>query len=194
MNIGLKLTVIAVLTAVSAGCGERSADARAEPAAPAAPEAPAATPAPTAAPAARPETADAPAPTPGRDWFLRVDEDRVRTAILAYETPDTDDQPLGFQCKEGGGGVFPFISGGPADLDSVTLVSGDRSRTVSGATEASDGEPPHFSGARIATDDPFFRAFVANGWLRMTADGETTDMAAGSGGGDAIEAFQAFCD
>lgn len=136
--------------------------------------------------------ASAPAVNDGYDWTMRVnDEERVQSAILAYEVADTDDQPLNFTCEEGGDRVFAGISGGAPDLTAIELASGDQRVRLTGTTDAD--ELPTFTAQEMPATSPLFRAFAANGWLRMTADGATTDMAATPGGKQAIARFAAFC-
>lgn len=136
--------------------------------------------------------ASAPAVNDGYDWTMRVnDEERVQSAILAYEVADTDDQPLNFTCEEGGDRVFAGISGGAPDLTAIELASGDQRVRLTGTTDAD--ELPTFTAQEIPATSPLFRAFAANGWLRMTADGAATDMAATATGKQAIARFVAFC-
>ena len=136
--------------------------------------------------------ASAPAVNDGYDWTMRVnDEERVQSAILAYEVADTDDQPLNFTCEEGGDRVFAGISGGAPDLTAIELASGDQRVRLTGTTDAD--ELPTFTAQEMPATSPLFRAFAANGWLRMTADGATTDMAATASGKQAIARFAAFC-
>ncbi len=136
--------------------------------------------------------AGAPAVNDGYDWAMRVnDEGPVKDAILAYEVDGTDDQPLNFTCEEGGDRVFAGISGGAPDLTAIELASGDQRVRLAGTTEAD--EMPTFTAQEMPATFPFFRAFAANGWLRMTADGAITDMAATSVGKQAIARFAAFC-
>ncbi|HEY0595377.1 hypothetical protein [Sphingopyxis sp.] len=136
--------------------------------------------------------AGAPAVNDGYDWTMRVDdEDRVQSAILAYEVADTDDQPLNFTCEEGGDRVFAGISGGSPDLTAIELASGDQRVRLTGTTDAD--ELPTFTAQEIPATSPLFRTFAANGWLRMTADGTVTDMAATATGKQAIARFAAFC-
>lgn len=134
----------------------------------------------------------APAVSDGYDWAMRVnDEERVQSAILAYEVDGTDDQPLNFSCEEGGDRVFAGISGGAPDLTAIELESGDQRVRLTGTTDAD--ELPTFTAQEMPATFPFFRAFAANGWLRMTADGTVTDMAATARGAQAIRDFAAFC-
>ena len=113
--------------------------------------------------------ADAPAVHDGYDWTMRVDdEERAQSAVLAYEVADTDDQPLALE-----------------------LASGGARLSLKGTTDAE--EMPYFSSEEIAGESPLIRAFAANGWLRLTASGETTDMAATGKGRDAIARFVRFC-
>ena len=136
--------------------------------------------------------AGAPAVNDGYDWTMRVnDEERVQSAILAYEVVDTDDQPLNFTCEEGGDRVFAGISGGAPDLTAIELASGDQRVRLTGTTDAD--ELPTFTAQEMPATSPVFRAFAANAWLRMTADGPATDMAATPGGKQAIARFAAFC-
>jgi hypothetical protein len=138
----------------------------------------------------------APAPAPavnnGYDWAMRVnDEERAQSAILAYEVDGTDDQPLNFTCEEGGDRVFAGISGGALNLTAIELEAGGQRVRLTGTTEADD--MPTFTAQEMPATSPLFRAFAANGWLRMTADGATVDMAATPGGKQAIARFVKFC-
>ena len=137
--------------------------------------------------------AEAPAVNDGYDWAMRInDEERTRSAILAYEVADTDDQPLALSCEEGGGRIFASISGNSPELKAIGLVSGDQKLRLTGTTDAE--EIPYFSSTEeIAGDSPFIRAFAANGWLRMTDDNGTVDMAATPAGKQAIGRFVEFC-
>jgi len=136
--------------------------------------------------------AGAPAVNDGYDWAMRVnDEAPVHDAILAYEVDGTDDQPLNFTCEEGGDRVFAGISGGAPDLTAIELESGDQRVRLTGTTEAD--ELPTFTAQEMPATSPLFSAFAANGWLRMTADGDVTDMAATPAGRQAIARFAAFC-
>ena len=136
--------------------------------------------------------AGAPAVSDGYDWTMRVnDEERTQSAILAYEVADTDDQPLALSCEEGGGRIFASITGGDPELTMIELASGDARLALKGTTDAE--EMPYFSSEEIAGGSPLIRAFAANGWLRLTASGETTDMAATAKGKEAIARFVRFC-
>lgn len=134
----------------------------------------------------------APAVNDGYDWAMRVnDEERSQSAILAYEVDGTDDQPLAFTCEEGGRRIFASITGGSPSLSTIELVSGDQTLRLKGTTDAD--EIPYFTSEEIAGGSPFIRAFAANGWLRMTADGAPTNMAGTASGKQAITRFVAFC-
>jgi len=133
----------------------------------------------------------APAVNDGYDWAMRVNEDRVSDAILAYEVDGTDDQPLNFRCEQGGNRIFAGISGGAPDLTAIELASGNAKLRVTGKTEID--EMPFFRSQEIAGGSPLIRAFAANGWLRMTAKGRAIDMAATATGKQAIARFVAFC-
>ncbi|APZ97355.1 hypothetical protein BWQ93_01750 [Sphingopyxis sp. QXT-31] len=135
----------------------------------------------------------APAVNEGYDWALRVsNEDRADAAILAYEVDGTDDQPLNFTCEQASNRIFVGISGHSPDLSAIDLVSGDAALHVAGTTETE--EMPYFSSTEeIAGDAPFFRAFVAKGWLRMTDGTASFEMAATASGKQAIADFARFC-
>ena len=133
----------------------------------------------------------APAVNDGYDWTMRVNEDRVSDAILAYEVDGTDDQPLNFRCEEGGNRIFAGISGGSPDLTAIELVSGNAKLRVTGKTEVD--EMPFFRSQEIVGNSPLIRAFAANGWLRMTEGGRTIDMAGTATGKQAIARFVDFC-
>jgi hypothetical protein len=145
---------------------------------------------------AGPATAQRAGPPPvkdGYDWAIRIDEGRVSSAILAYEVDGTDDQPLNFSCEQGGNRIFASISGGDPALRGIVLSSGPQSLRLPGTTEANEDEPPHFTSQEIAGASPFLRAFAANGWLRMTALGQTTGMTGTAAGKQAIKRFVEFC-
>ena len=146
--------------------------------------------------AAAAPAAQAPKPTEGYDWALRIDEqERGRPAILAYEVPETDDQPLNFSCEEGGGRIFAGLIAGSDDLREITLASGDQTLRVKGRLEPSEiDDMPSFTSQEIAGNAPFITAFAANGWLRMTLAGEIYDMAGTRAGAKAIAAFVAHCN
>ncbi len=127
----------------------------------------------------------------GYDWTMRVNEDRVSDAILAYEVEGTDDQPLNFRCEQGGNRIFAGISGSAPDLSAIELASGSAKLRVTGTTQID--EMPFFQSDEIAGGSPLIRAFAANGWLRMTANGRTIDMVATVIGKQAIMRFVAFC-
>lgn len=133
----------------------------------------------------------APAVNDGYDWTMRVNEDRVSDAILAYEVDGTDDQPLNFRCEQGGNRIFAGISGGSPDLTAIELVSGSAKLRVTGKTEID--EMPFFQSQEIAGDSPLIRAFAANGWLSLTDDGGTVAMAGTPRGKQMIKDFIAFC-
>ncbi|HJS11912.1 hypothetical protein, partial [Sphingopyxis sp.] len=83
--------------------------------------------------------AGAPAVNDGYDWAMRInDEGPVKSAILAYEVADTDDQPLNFTCEEGGDRVFAGISGGAPDLSAIELETGSERVRLAGTTVADE--------------------------------------------------------
>ena len=182
-------TACAIVALGTTACDPASADASTTGADKAA-ISPAAAATPDTAPA---KVAAAPKPAEGYDWAMRIDEeDRTRPAILAYEMNDTDAQPLHFSCEEGGARIFAGIDDGPDSLSAITLTSGDQTLEIGGKT--GHAEMPTFTSNEIAGSSPFFNAFAANGWLRMTADGKTTDMAGTSVGAKAVTEFVTHCN
>lgn len=186
----MKKLWLTTLTLSCAACGAAEDNAVAQPTTEAASS-------PSAKQAASPAAprASKPAQTPGFDWQLRInEEERTRPAILAYEVSNTDDQPLNFSCEEGGSRVFAGINGGPADLNALTLVSGDQTLRLKGKTEQTElPEMPHFTSSEIAGNAPFLQTFASKGWLTATIGNRVVDMAASPEGAKAISAFVAHC-
>ncbi|MFC4256321.1 hypothetical protein GRI97_10660 [Altererythrobacter xixiisoli] len=185
-----------ILLATTA-CGSSADDTAADADMVAAEESPIAAtdPAPIAEPTAEPTTAP-PSPRAGYDWALRIDEsDRTRPAILAYERSGTDDQPLNFSCEEGGARIFAGITGGAPDLSAITVASGEQALRLVGVTRQTEmADMPRFTSREIPGDSPFLASFATNGWLRLTAAGPTTDMAATPAGTRAIASFIEHCN
>ena len=140
-------------------------------------------------------TAAAPQPTQGYDWDMRTDDDANRRwAILAYEMPNTDDQPLHFTC-EGGNSIIAGIDSGQTDLTRITLASGDQTVTLNGTTEVhEEADMASFRARPMTGDSPFLAAFAQNGWLRLTVNGTTQDMAATPAARAAISRFLTYCN
>lgn len=146
--------------------------------------------------AAADPNAGIPAVREGYDWNMRINNDeRSRSAILAYEMANTDDQPMSFTCEEGGRRIFAGVSGVPDDLSSITLASGDQTLRLNGQTERVDAmDSNEFSSVEIPGDSPFLEALRQNGWLRLTVNGQTQGMAADStAAGAAVARFVNFC-
>lgn len=191
------LTALALAAASLAACGSRSPEKTdAPPAAEAAAPAPPAAPAPSVQPAAA--QTPAPRPNPAYDWYTRTDDsERTRSMVLAYEVPDTDDQPLGLSCEEGGGRIFASLQTGSVGLRAITLASDGAGRAypikTAQADEMMGGE---FLTVELPGDDATLAAFRRSGWMRLTVDGHTIDMAAhaDSGARERIAAFMAFCN
>ncbi|PZO01841.1 MAG: hypothetical protein DCF29_14610 [Alphaproteobacteria bacterium] len=197
MTIRSTLILTAAVAGLLAACGPAASN-----------DAPA-TPAPVAPAAAEPTSTDsssavqaqttaAPSPTEGYDWDSRLnDEGRSRSMVLAYEVPNTDDQPLNLSCEEGGRRIFAGTQTANVDLGSISLAStnGSRSHPVKEAVadELGGGE---YVTVQLAGDDPTLVAFRESGWMRLTVDGRTTDMAAqpASDARRKIAAFMAFCN
>lgn len=127
-------------------------------------------------------------------WALRVNEGRVSDAILAYEVPDTDMQPLSMTCEEGGQRIFVNVSGGPKDLRSIGLKAGGVSKILTGQSEFHDdvGEA-HFTSTEISSADPLIATFAQSGWLTIQFKGAERVLDGGSQGRGAVQRFVRFC-
>lgn len=199
MNAGLKMMGIAVLAGAAAACGQ--APAAEQPPAEAVPTA--ATNAPEAAPAAPPASAQAavaaPRPNNDYDWYTRLDDsERTRSMVLAYEVPDTDDQPLGLSCEEGGERIFASLQSSTVGVRSITLASTNGSRDYRVKTAHAEEEvmPGEYLTIEIPGDDATLAAFRQSGWMTLTYAGHTTNMAAhpDSGARQRIVQFMDFCN
>ncbi len=190
------LILAAAFTGLLAACGPAASNDAPSASAPVAPAADASMPASPNAPS--PQAMSAPRPTPGYDWDTRVtDEGRSRSMTLAYEVPETDDQPLNLTCEEGGARIFAGTQTADTNLRSITLTSAGVSQTYpvkeAVADELNGGV---YVTVELAGDDPTLTAFRDSGWLRLTVNGQTTDMAAqpNSDARQKIATFMAFCN
>jgi hypothetical protein len=117
--------------------------------------------------------------------------------VLAYEVPNTDDQPLNLSCEETGRRIFAGTQTSGTDVRTVTLASEGITRTYpvkdAVADELGGGQ---YVTVELAGNDPTLEAFRDSGWLRMTVEGRTIDMAAhpDSGARTRIVSFMAFCN
>lgn len=197
----IRFPIQAALAVAAAGLAACSAptDGKAEAPAPSV-EAAASVPAaePPAAPAA-PQQVRAPRPNDGYDWYTRLDDsERTRSMVLAYEVPDTDDQPLGLSCEEGGGRIFASLQSSTVGVRSITLASTNGSRVYRVKTAHAEEEvmPGEYLTIEIPGDDPTLAAFRQSGWMQLTYDGHTTNLAAhpDSGARQRIVEFMTFCN
>lgn len=182
--------------ALLAACGPApaSSDAPAE-AAPPATESPVDAAAPAAM--ATVQTA-APAPQAAYDWYGRInDEERSRSMVLAYEVPETDDQPFNLSCEEGGERIFASVPGADPAVQSIRLESSAGSKTFPVKTSEED----ELNGGRYLTveipgGDSVLAGFRQTGWLRVSAGAINHAMAAHGdrGAQQTIARFMAFCN
>lgn len=196
----IRFSMLAALALTATGltaCGSPTQDkADAPPAAQAPVPPPAVEPAPVAAPAVA--QTPAPRPAPGYDWHARTDDsERSRSMVLAYETPDTDDQPLNLSCEEGGQRIFAGLQTSTTGRHSFALASDGAGRAYPIKTaEAEEVMGGDYLTVELSGDDAVLAAFRRSGWLRLTVDGRTVDMAAhpDSGARARIAAFLDFCN
>lgn len=142
------------------------------------------------------QTAPTPAPTEGYDWYSRLDDgERSLSMVLAYEMPDTDDQPLAFACEEGGRRVFAMHDSGLPDQTTLTLASADQTRTLPASAEHSELSGGDYLTTELASEDALLAAFRTTGAVTLTSGGEARVLAAhpGSGATERIAAFLDFC-
>lgn len=195
MTIRSTLILAAAVTGLLAACGPAASnDATATPA----PVASASDPASLASePRPAPvQAAPAPSPTEGMDWYTRASMDDGQSMMrLAYEMPDTDDQPMGINCLRGGG----ILS-----IDHQTHTTGNRMLTLSsqGGTRTYPVKATFYeemNGDYLTIDipgnDPILSAFRQTGWLRLTIGERIYDLAAhpDSGALQRIDDFFSFC-
>lgn len=189
------LILTAAVTGLLAACGPAASnDAPVTPA----PVAPASE---TASVASEPRPAPiqavaAPSPTEGLDWYTRANmDDGQSTMRLAYEMPNSDDQPMGINCLRGSGTLT---------IDHQTHTTGNRTLTLSsqGGTRTYPVKTTFYeemNGDELAVDipgtDPVLAAFRQTGWLRLTVGERTYDLAAhpDSGARQRIDDFFSFC-
>lgn len=190
------LILAAAFTGLLAACGPAASNDAPSTSAPVAPAADASMPASPNAPS--PQAMSAPRPTAGYDWDTRAtDEGRSRSMTLAYEVPETDDQPMNLICEEGGARIFAGTQTADTNLRSITLASAGVSQTYpvkeAVAEEMNGGV---YVTVELAGNDPTLNAFRDSGWLRLTVNGQTTDMSAqpNSDARQKIATFMAFCN
>lgn len=188
------LALAALLTAC--GPAPASSDAPSE-ATPPATESPVAVDSGAAAAPTTVQTA-APAPQAAYDWYGRVnDEERSRSMVLAYEVPETDDQPFNLSCEEGGERIFAGVPGADPAVRSIRLESSAGSKTFPVKTsEADELNGGRYLTVEIPGGDSVLADFRQSGWLRVTAGAINHTMAAhpDRGASQSIARFMAFCN
>ncbi len=142
------------------------------------------------------QTVPAPRPQEGMDWYTRASMDEGQSRMrLAYEMPGTDDQPMGINCLRGSGVLT---------IDHQTHTTGNRTLTLSsqGGTRTYPVRATFYeemNGDELAVDipgtDPILTGFRQTGWLRLTVNDHTQDLAAhpDSGALQRIDDFFSFC-
>lgn len=145
-----------------------------------------------------PAVVDAPA-KPARmakmDWYLRIDEsERSRPAVLVFEQPDTDNQPMLMTCEEGGNRVFVGIHTAMPKFSSLTLTAGTETIDVDGINEPTEVDDLYyFQTSEITADGRFFDEFAKTGWLAYSYYRASTDLVGTSAGDKAVKDFVAHC-
>ena len=195
MTIRSPLLLAAAVAGLLAACGPAASDDAPVTPAPVAPASDAALVASEPSPAPV-QTAPAPRPQEGMDWYTRASMDEGQSRMrLAYEMPGTDDQPMGINCLRGSGVLT---------IDHQTHTTGNRTLTLSsqGGTRTYPVRATFYeemNGDELAVDipgtDPILTGFRQTGWLRLTVNDHTQDLAAhpDSGALQRIDDFFSFC-
>lgn len=195
MTIRSPLLLAAAVAGLLAACGPAASDDAPVTPAPVAPASDAALVASEPSPAPV-QTAPAPRPQEGMDWYTRANMDEGQSRMrLAYEMPGTDDQPMGINCLRGSGVLT---------IDHQTHTTGNRTLTLSsqGGTRNYPVRATFYeemNGDALAVDipgtDPILTGFRQTGWLRLTVNDHTQDLAAhpDSGALQRIDDFFSFC-
>lgn len=195
MTIRSPVLLVAAVAGLLAACGPAASDDAPVTPAPVAPASDVASVSlePSPAPV---QTAPAPRPQEGMDWYTRASMDNGQSRMrLAYEMPGTDDQPMGINCLRGSGVLT---------IDHQTHTTGNRTLTLSsqGGTRTYPVRATFYeemNGDELAVDipgtDPILAAFRQTGWMRLTVNGQTQDLAAhpDSGALRRIDDFFSFC-
>ena len=195
MTIRSPLLLAAAVAGLLAACGPAASDDAPVTPAPVAPASDVASVPPEPSPALV-QTAPAPRPQEGMDWYTRASMDEGQSRMrLAYEMPGTDDQPMGINCLRGSGVLT---------IDHQTHTTGNRTLTLSsqGGTRTYPVRATFYeemNGDELAVDipgtDPILTGFRQTGWLRLTVNDHTQDLAAhpDSGALQRIDDFFSFC-
>ncbi len=130
----------------------------------------------------------------GFDWAYRVNEGRVSDAILAYEVPETDMQPVNLVCEDGGQRIFVNVNGGPRDLRSIGLKAGGVSKTLSGQGEFhSEVGESRFTSSEISSSEPLIAEFARSGQLTIQMKGGERVLDGGPQARSIVQRFVRFC-
>ncbi|MGV9008839.1 hypothetical protein [Brevundimonas sp.] len=189
------LILAAAVAGLLAACGPAASnDAPATPA-PVAPASDAASVASEIIPAPV-QAAPAPSPQEGMDWYTRASMDDGQSKMrLAYEMPDSDDQPMGINCLRGSGILSIDHQSHQTGNETLTLSSQGGTRTYPAKTTFYEEMNGDYLTADIPGTDPILAAFRQTGWLRLTIGERTYDLAAhpDSGALQRIDDFFSFC-
>ena len=195
MTIRSTLILTAAITGLLAACGPAASNDAPTTPAPVAPASDAASVAsePSPAPA---QAVTAPSPTEGLDWYTRANmDDGQSTMRLAYEMPNSDDQPMGINCLRGSGILSVDHQSHETGNETLTLSSHGATRTYPAKTTFYEEMNGDYLTVDIPGTDPVLAAFRQTGWLKLTVGERTYDLAAhpDSGAGQRIDDFFSFC-
>jgi hypothetical protein len=142
------------------------------------------------------QTVPAPMPSQGMDWYTRDNSDEGMSRMrLAYELPNSGNQPLGINCLRGSGILNVGHQSHATGNETLTLSSQGGTRTYPAETTFYEEMNGDYLTVDIPGTDPILAAFRQTGWLRMTVGERTYDLAAhpDSGALQRIDEFFSFC-
>lgn len=195
MTIRSTLILTAAVTGLLAACGPAASNDAPTTPAPLAPASDVASVVSEPSPAPV-QAVSAPKPTDGMDWYTRASMDEGRSTMrLAYEMPDSDDQPMGIDCLRGSGTLNVDHQTHTTGIRTLTLASEGVRRTYPVNAEFQEEMNGDYLTVDIPGTDPVLTAFRRTGWLKLTVDGRTHDLAAhyDSGARQRIDDFFSFC-
>lgn len=142
------------------------------------------------------QTAPAPRPNEGFDWYTRANMDRGQSTMrLAYEVPDSGDQPMGINCLRGSGTLKLDHQSASTGVSSIVLSSEGVTRTYPVSAVFQEEMGGDFLTFDLPGTDPVLTAFRRTGWLTMTVGDHTQNLVAqpDSGSRQRIDDFFSYC-
>jgi len=136
-----------------------------------------------------PESAAAPAPVEGYDWFYQQDGDEAR---LAYGLEQSDDLRLGLDCRRGSGRL-EISAEATAAARELRLESGGETLRLPARAEPSEVSDGVLLNAAAPAAAPVFQGFRRTHWLAVWDGDARQAYAPHAVSVPNIERFFAFC-